>query len=81
VLKQARMLVVDELGYERFPELFLEVLGARHDNSRPTVITCGLPLQQVADRYSDATVRRVVEVGEGVVIDCFAQQRSRAVNQ
>lgn len=70
LLKRARLLVIDELGYERFPELILEVLGARHDNSRPTIVTSGSTEKEIAARYSDATIRRVIEVGGGVVIGC-----------
>lgn len=74
-LKQARVLVIDELGYERFPELVLEVLGSRHDHDRPTVVTSGLTEKALADRYSDATVRRIVEVGNGFVVDCWPETR------
>lgn len=79
VIKQARVLVLDELGYERFPELLLEVLGARHDACRPTVVTSGLTLDAIAARYSDATVRRILEIGTGSVVDCWAQAKPRAV--
>lgn len=79
ILKRARLLVIDELGYERFPELFLEVLGDRHDNSRPTIVTSGLSIGKIAERYSDATVRRIVEVGEGVLVDCNAKQKPTLV--
>lgn len=70
-LKRSRLLVVDELGYERFPELVLEVLGARHDWGRPTLVTSGLKLSELLARYGDATARRVVEIGKGTVVDCW----------
>jgi len=70
LLKLARLLVIDELGYERFPELVLEVLGSRHDNSRPTIVTSGSTEKEIAVRYSDATIRRIIEIGNGAVIDC-----------
>jgi DNA replication protein DnaC len=72
-LKVARVLVIDELGYERFPELILEVLGARHDASRPTVVTSGLTLPMLLERYSGAVVRRVTEIDGGVVWDCWME--------
>jgi DNA replication protein DnaC len=74
-LKRARTLVIDELGYERFPELVLEVIGARHDDDLPTVITSGLKLKELQDRYSDATIRRVVEVHGGQVINCWEKEK------
>lgn len=70
-LKRGRVLVIDELGYERFPELVLEVIGARHDDDLPTVVTSGKTLQEIADRYSDATVRRITETGSGKVTNCW----------
>lgn len=72
-IKLARLLVIDELGYERFPELVLEVLGARHDASRPTIITTGLKVEAIETRYSDATVRRVVSIGNGSIVKCWGK--------
>jgi DNA replication protein DnaC len=71
LLEQARFLVIDELGYERFPELVLEVIGDRHDHDRPTLVTSGVTLEQIASRYADATIRRITEVGNGGVVDCW----------
>jgi DNA replication protein DnaC len=70
-LKRARCLIIDELGYERFPELVLEVIGARHDWERPTLVTTGLRIEALAARYSDATVRRITETGNGCSVDCW----------
>lgn len=74
-IKQARMLVLDELGYERFPELVLEVIGARHDACRPTIVTSGKRAKELADRYSDATIRRIVETGSGFLVDCWSEKK------
>jgi len=76
LVKMARVLVIDELGYERFPELILEVLGSRHDNSRPTIVTSGLTVSAIAERYSDATVRRVIEIGNGDVINSWDTKKA-----
>jgi DNA replication protein DnaC len=70
-LKRSRCLVLDELGYERFPELVLEVIGSRHDWGRPTLVTTGLRVEALSARYSDATVRRITETGDGCVVDCW----------
>lgn len=80
-LKQSRVLVIDELGYERFPELVLEVIGARHDHDRPTLVTSGLTVEAIAQRYSDATVRRITEVGNGCVVDLWARSKPIAVGK
>lgn len=78
-LKRALILVIDELGYERFPELVLEILGYRYDNELPTVITSGMKLQEMSDRYSDATLRRIVETGGGRVINCWKEPTNASV--
>lgn len=70
-LVRARVLVLDELGYERWPELVLEVIGSRYDRGLPTMVTSGLKLAKVLDRYGDATVRKVTETGNGGVTDCW----------
>ncbi len=72
-LKSSLILVIDELGYERFPELALEILGERHDRSLVTVVTTGMTPAELQTRYGDATVRRVVEIGQGRVVDAHAK--------
>lgn len=70
-LKSARVLIIDELGWERFPELVLEVIGARHDWERPTLVTCGLKLDAFLERYGEATARRISETGGGQVLNLW----------
>jgi DNA replication protein DnaC len=79
-LKRAPILVIDDLGHERFPELILEVLGSRYDNSRPTVVTSGLTISSIMDRYGDSTIRRIVEVGNGYVVDLWVQRKKNEVD-
>jgi DNA replication protein DnaC len=79
-IKSALVLVVDEVGYERFPELLLEVLGARYDRGLPTVVTSGLRLEALSERYGAATVRRITDVGGGCVVDLWAQQKPGATS-
>lgn len=78
LLKEARVLVIDDMGYERWHETLLEVIGHRYDKDRPTVITSGLTQETFAQRYSDATLRRIAETGDGVVVDCWAQKAKGA---
>lgn len=70
-LKQARVLIIDEMGYEPWPTTLLEVIGDRHDNQRPTILTSGLRLDAFSDRYSDATIARIAETGNGIIVDCW----------
>jgi DNA replication protein DnaC len=73
-LKLARVLIIDEMGYERFPELCLEVIGDRHDNQRPVIITSGMRVKEFAARYSDATLARIAEIGNGIIVDCWGDK-------
>ena len=72
-LKSALVLVVDELGYERFPEIIFEVIGSRYDRSLPTVVTSGLSLEELTTRYSDSVISKITEIGRGRVIDCWRE--------
>ena len=72
-LKLARVLIIDEMGYEPWPTTLLEVIGDRHDNQRPTLLTSGLRLPAFADRYSDATLARIAEIGNGLIVDCWGE--------
>jgi DNA replication protein DnaC len=73
LVKVARVLVIDEVGYERWPETLLEVIGSRYDHERPTVLTTGLKEDAFALRYSDATIRRISETGNGIVVNCWGK--------
>lgn len=77
-LKSARVLIIDELGYERWPELCLEVIGSRHDWERPTLVTSGLKLDQFLERYSEATARRISETGGGSIVNLWPKENSNA---
>jgi DNA replication protein DnaC len=70
-LVKARLLVIDELGYEDFPARALRVIGSRHDWGRPTLVTSGRTLADFSNRYADATVRKITDDGAGVVVDCW----------
>lgn len=72
-LKQARLLIIDEIGYEPWPTMLLEVIGDRHDNQRPLIITSGLRVEEFTKRYSDATLARIAEIGNGIVVDCWGK--------
>lgn len=81
LLKTTRLLVIDDMGYERWPETLLEVIGHRYDKTRPTVITTGLTLDEFCRRYSDATIRRIAETGNGLIVDCWAKPKLREASR
>ena len=63
----ARLLVLDDLGSESFKSadwladrLYL-ILGERHDECRPTVITSNYDLAEMAERVGDRIVWRISE--------------------
>lgn len=76
-LEVARVLVIDEMGYEPWPTAVLGVIGDRHDHERPTIITCGLEMEAFAQRYADATIRRILEIGNGCLVDFWSQEKPR----
>ena len=78
LLKLARILVIDDMGYERWHETLLEVIGHRYDHNRPTVITTGMTQSAFADRYGDATLRRIAETGNGLIVDCWPKKVAAA---
>jgi len=70
-LVAAPLLVIDELGYERFPETVLELIGTRSELGRPMVVTSGRKYSELAERYSDATVRRLADHRGALLVDCY----------
>lgn len=77
LLKEARVLVIDDMGYERWHETLLEVVGHRYDRTRPTVVTSGFTQSEFSARYSDATIRRIAETGDGLIVDCWASKQKQ----
>jgi hypothetical protein len=67
----APLLVIDEMGYDRFPETILEVIGTRSELRRPIIATSGKKYSELAEKYSDATMRRLSGGKTGILVDCF----------
>lgn len=80
-LKSAHALVIDELGFERFPELVLEVIGERYDRELPTVVTTGLKLEAFITRYSESTVRKIIETGSGFAVNCWGNKQIEMIER
>lgn len=76
----ADLLVLDDLGWESqragAADVVLEVLAARYDAGSPTLVTSGLQLAAVRERYGDALIRRICEAGglPGRVLDLWAPE-------
>jgi len=69
--KTDRLVIVDELGWERFAGIVQEVVGCRYDDDLPTVVTSGLTREKFVERYGDAMERKITDVGNGGVIDLW----------
>lgn len=67
---RASWLVIDDLGNdpEGTEKTFLEIADERYEHQRPTLVTSGWTPKALADRYSAAFLRRLVEPA-GAVID------------
>lgn len=73
-VKSCYVVVLDELGYERFPEAVLELIGDRYDRDLPTIVTTGLEPSVFLARYGDATARKITEVGGGFAVNCWSDK-------
>lgn len=70
--KRVRLLVLDDLGSERADRdgAIVDVLWARHEGERPTIVTTGLTRAQIVARYDAGLARRLVERQHSIVIRC-----------
>ena len=57
------ILVVDEVGFETLDSALFDVVDARYNRQRPTIITTGLTVEAFKGRYGDALWRRLTELG------------------
>jgi len=72
----ARLLVIDDAGWDRDPAPVSHVLDQRMQSARPTIITTGLTPGELSGHYGAAVIRRIVEAGgrKARVVDCFAPE-------
>ncbi|HWA29151.1 MAG TPA: ATP-binding protein [Lacunisphaera sp.] len=75
----ARLLVIDELGWEKDPAEVSEVLSVRQQRQWPTVITTGLSIAELNDHYGAAVLRRMLESGgrKPVIVEAFPVAKAR----
>lgn len=71
--EDARLLVIDDLGWETRSDTLEAVLACRYDRGLPTLVTSGKTAGELVERYGQAFLRRIVESrGEwGAVLDLF----------
>jgi DNA replication protein DnaC len=69
----ARLLVLDDCGWDKDITEVCSVLAARYERGLPTVITTGLSRGELVTHYGAAVVRRMLEAGgkSPVLVECF----------
>ncbi len=67
---RAALIILDDLGVE--PEVgapaIAHVLHHRYDGERPTIVTTGLTVEQLAKHYGAGVARRLLETAGGAVV-------------
>lgn len=71
----ARLLVLDDAGWDRDPLAVSEVTDARYEFGHPTIITTGKSKTQLIEHYGEAVVRRMLDRGgrRAIIVDAFAK--------
>jgi DNA replication protein DnaC len=69
----ARLLFLDDIGWDKDITEVCSVLAARYDRGAPTVFTTGLPRADLLKHYGAAVVRRMLESGgkKPILVECF----------
>lgn len=75
----ARLLFLDDAGWDQDVTEVCSVLAARYERGWPTVVTTGKTREELTAHYGAAVVRRIREAGgkRATVIDCFAPAVAR----
>jgi hypothetical protein len=75
----ARLLFLDDAGWETDVSAVCDVLNARYERCWPTVITSGKTRDELTAHYGAAVVRRIREAGgkRAAIVDCFALSVAR----
>lgn len=70
---RASILFLDDLGQERLDDGSVrDVLNARYESERPTVVTTGLRMSELVTRYDAQLVRRILQ--GGTILDVFPKE-------
>ncbi len=77
---RAALIILDDLGVE--PEIgapaVAHVLHHRYDGERPTIVTTGLTVEQLAKHYGAGVARRLLETAGGAVVLKLSGRRDRS---
>lgn len=78
--KAAAVLVLDDLGWQERDGAVAEVIAARYDGERQTIVTSGQPWPALVERYSEAMLRRLLESGgvRGRIVSLFVGSGGKA---
>lgn len=76
--KEAEILILDDLGWERrhHVDTLIELAAHRYKQGRPTLVTSGKTLAELSDTYGDALLRRFVNVDgkAGAILDIWSEK-------
>lgn len=69
----ASLLVLDDIGWDKDPQIVSEVLHKRYEQGAPTILTSGRTVAELSSHYGAAVLRRFGEAGglSNMLIDCF----------
>lgn len=77
----ASLLVIDDVGQDRFPDAVAEVVSARYDDGLPTILTSNLGFPEgLVGHYGQAIARKMIEAGgiDATIVDLTKQKRAGA---
>jgi DNA replication protein DnaC len=71
----ARLLFIDDAGWDRDPKTIADVLNARYERKWPTIVTTHKTRVELGAHYGAALVRRLLDAGglKSTVVDLFAR--------
>lgn len=76
--ERASLLILNEVGYEEDVSAMRDLIDDRYeDRGRPTIITSGRTIEELADRYGANTIDRLVE-RRGMIIDLHPRSAGKA---
>jgi hypothetical protein len=79
--REATVLFLDDVGQEQPGQehILFGLINDRYEQQKPTLVTCGLTIQEVGDRYGQHLYRRLCEKSVGTIIDLFPRRKLEAV--
>jgi len=73
IIKHRGIVILDDIGSEKISDWVMEnfylIVNSRYNECLPTIFTSNLPIAELAERISDRTVSRIVEMCDIFKID------------